>query len=704
MPKKKILYVATVDVHIKSFHLPYLKMMQQKGWETHVATNGKETIPFCDHKHTICMERSPFRLNNLKAIKQMEKLLEKEHFDIIHCHTPMGSVVTRLAAKKARKNGTRVIYTAHGFHFYTGAPLINWLLFYPVEWHLAKYTDTLITINHEDYNRAKKKFSKRCHDIQYVPGVGIDPKKFDFKMTKKEKHELRASLGLKDDDFVMIFPARLDKNKNQGFLIKCMPELIKENSKIHLLLPGQDELNGKYQRLARKLNVENNVHFLGKRNDVPRLLKISDLAVSSSKREGLPVNILEAEMANLPIVALDCRGCKDIIEGTNNIIVPKEKHEAVIGAILKMSNSNTSSISNPIYTIDCSLNRLEKIYFKKKRVMHILSSNKYSGAENVACTIINGLDNVYDFAYCSPKGDISESLKKRNIHYIPISKINLKNLRKAINEFRPDIIHAHDYKASILTSIINTGNRRIQVVSHIHQNNPKLRTKNQYSALFLVATNSIYKIIWVSNSAYDNYAFKELIKNKSLILKNVINPKDVLNKANAYKIKEKYDIIYLGRIGYPKNPMRFVEIVSLIAHEYNAHAAMVGDGPEAGLVEKEIAKRRLQNNIKFYGKVSNPFPILKNSKVLVMTSLYEGLPMAALEAQCLGLPIVATPTDGLTEIINQNENGYLSNDNQALKKKIIHFIKKTNRITHNNPQKQYKEYDRYLKMIEKIYA
>ena len=289
--------------------------MQEKGWETHVATNGKEKIPFCDHKHTICMERSPFKLNNIKAIKQMKQLLEKEHFDIIHCHTPMGSVVTRLAAKKARKNGTRVIYTAHGFHFYTGAPLINWLLFYPVEWYLAKYTDTLITINHEDYNRAKKKFSKRCHDIQYVPGVGIDPKKFDFKMTKKEKHDLRASLGLKDDDFVMIFPALLDKNKNQGFLIECMPELIKDNPKIHLLLPGQDELNGKYQILAKRLNVENYIHFLGKRNDIPQLLKIANLAVSSSKREGLPLNILESLASNLPIVSYDCRGVRDLIGG-----------------------------------------------------------------------------------------------------------------------------------------------------------------------------------------------------------------------------------------------------------------------------------------------------------------------------------------------------------------------------------------------------
>ena len=338
-------------------------MMHDKGWEVHVATNGKEKFPYCDKKHTICMERSPFKPKNLKAIKQMKELLEKEHFDIIHCHTPMGSVVTRIAAKEARKNGTRVIYTAHGFHFYTGAPLINWLLFYPVEKYLAKYTDTLITINKEDYNRAKKKFSKRCHDIQYVPGVGIDPEKFDFKMTAKEKHDLRTSLGLKDDDFVMIFPARLDKNKNQGFLIKCMPKLIKENPKIHLLLPGQDELNGKYQKLAEKLNVETNVHFLGKRNDIPKLLKISDIAVSSSLREGLPINIIEAIFSKKRVVAIRCRGCNELIDPVYGKIVEKD-NDAFSRAVKIMAKRHIDAKYNNTqrYTIETIKKKVYKYY------------------------------------------------------------------------------------------------------------------------------------------------------------------------------------------------------------------------------------------------------------------------------------------------------------------------------------------------------
>ncbi len=363
--KKKILYVATVDSHIKNFHLPFLEMMKEQGWETHVVTNGREKIPYCDKKHTICIERSPFKLNNIKAIKKMKQLLEKECFDIIHCHTPMGATVARIAAIKTRKKGTRVIYTAHGFHFYKGAPIINWLLFYPVEKWLAKYTDTIIAINKEDFARAKRSFGKRCHDIQYIPGVGIDAKKFDIKMTEKEKHELRMSLGIKDNDYVMIFPARLDKNKNQKFLIEHMSNIINKNTGIHLLLAGEDELNGKYQRFAKKLNIEDNVHFLGNRNDVPKLLNISDLAVSSSKREGLPINLLEAAQCNLPMLVSDCRGNRDIAECYGGIIYTKNDFDKLAEAIISGKRKGNKNHCDPSkFDISSIKERIINIYEK----------------------------------------------------------------------------------------------------------------------------------------------------------------------------------------------------------------------------------------------------------------------------------------------------------------------------------------------------
>jgi len=332
---KKVLYVATVDIHIKSFHLPYLKMLKDMGYEVHVATNGDEQFSNCDKKHTICIERSPFKIKNIKAIKQLKNIIDKENFEIIHCHTPMGSVVTRFAAKEARKNGTKVIYTAHGFHFYKGSSLINWLLFYPVEKYLSKYTDTIITINKEDYSLAKKKFKKT--NVEYVPGVGIDIERFNVDLTEKEKNNLKKKLNLSKNDFVLTCVARLDRNKNQSFLIDVVENLIKEYNDIHLLLVGNDELNGLYQQMVKDKKIENNVHFLGRREDIPQILSISNVVLSASKREGLPVNIIEAFASGLPVVTLNCRGMDDLVENEKNgYLIYSNNNEHFLKCIQKL--------------------------------------------------------------------------------------------------------------------------------------------------------------------------------------------------------------------------------------------------------------------------------------------------------------------------------------------------------------------------------
>ena len=320
MEQKKVLFVATIASHIKGFHEPYLKLFKEKGYKTYVAANWNlkktDKINYCDKICELSIQRSPYSLKNIKAIRQLKKIIEKEQFDIIHCHTPMGSVVTRLAAKKARKKyGTRVIYTAHGFHFYKGAPKKNWLLFYPIEKYLSKYTDDIITINKEDYALASKKFKTKVH---YIPGVGINIEKFDIKMINNDKEKLRKSLGLEKNDFILTCVARLDKNKNQGFLINVMERLVKEYQNIHLLLAGRDELNGYYQAIVNNKKLEKKIHFLGNVDDVPKLLSITNIILSASQREGLPVNVMEAFASGLPVVALECRGMKDLIQNEKN--------------------------------------------------------------------------------------------------------------------------------------------------------------------------------------------------------------------------------------------------------------------------------------------------------------------------------------------------------------------------------------------------
>lgn len=368
---KKVLFVATVTKHINTFHIPYLKWFKEQGYEVHVASKGNEKIEYCDKHFDINFARFPLKFQNIMAYKELKKVIDERNYNIIHCHTPVGGVLTRLSARRARKKyGTRVIYTAHGFHFFTGAPLKNWLLFYPVEWYLAKYTDTLITINKEDYERAKNKFSGRCKDIQYVPGVGIDTTKFNIKISDDERHELRESLGLNDEDFVLTCVARLDKNKNQGLLINVMQEIVKKNKDIHLLLAGRDELNGYYQNIVKEKELSNNIHFLGNRNDIPKILRITDIVISVSKREGFGLNLVEALISEVPIIGTNNRGHREIIENgingfiiENNIDELKEKIN-----ILYSDNKEYNKIKSNCYNsskkfyIDNSLEITKNIY------------------------------------------------------------------------------------------------------------------------------------------------------------------------------------------------------------------------------------------------------------------------------------------------------------------------------------------------------
>lgn len=370
---KKVLFVATITKHITTFHLPYLKMFKEHGYEVHVATDDDAQIPYCDVHHKISIRRNPFKIDNLKAIKQLKRIINEEKFDIVHCHTPMGSAVARLAAKKARKNGTRVIYTAHGYHFYKGAPLINWLLYYPVEKWLARYTDTQITITQEDYDLAKKKF--KIKDLHLVHGVGLDEEKFNIEVTEDEKKKLKKSLEINEDDFVIIYTAEISKRKGQKLLIKSIKKVIEDNNKVKLLLVGNDSLHGKCQKLVKRLNLEKNVLFLGYRDDVPKLLKIADLAVSTSRQEGLPVNLMEAMYIGLPIVATDCRGNRDlVINDVNGFLVKekKSKKRYIQLCIEKLENDKNlgrtfgknSKEFVEKYTIKNVRDDMKKIYFK----------------------------------------------------------------------------------------------------------------------------------------------------------------------------------------------------------------------------------------------------------------------------------------------------------------------------------------------------
>ena len=338
---KKVLFVATVvKLHIMVFHLPYLEWFKKNGYEVHVvARNDYENkdeckIPFCDKFYDLPFGRLPFNKNNVHVQRELKKIIDGNKYELVHCHTPMGGAIGRLAAREARKNGTKVFYTAHGFHFFKGAPIKNWLFYYPIEEWLSKYTDVLITINNEDYQKAKKSF--KAERVEYIPGVGLNTKK--FASVKIDKLAKRKELSLPEDAFVVFSVGELNKNKNHEIIIKALAEL--NNSKIHYIICGQGPLENYLKNLIKEMGLEKQIHLLGFRRDIAEICKASDMFAFPSLREGLSVALMEAMGAGLPIVCSNTRGNTDLIEdGKGGYLVEPDDVEGFAYNINRIANS-----------------------------------------------------------------------------------------------------------------------------------------------------------------------------------------------------------------------------------------------------------------------------------------------------------------------------------------------------------------------------
>ena len=314
----KILYTATVLSHICQFHLPHMKMLQEEGWEVHVAAhdnlavkNGLQ-LKYCDKFIEIPFDRSPRSPDNLKAYRQLKKLLAEEHYDVILCNTPMGGVITRLAAKKTRKAGTRVIYMAHGFHFFKGSSKASWLTYYPVEKHMAKHCDLLITVNKEDYELAKERFGKRT-EVAHIHGVGVDDNRY-HPVSAEEQRAMREAEGLSPDDLVILCTGELNENKNQSTLIRAAAMLKDKIPDLKVLLAGNGPKEQELRGMIDALGLQDNVRLLGYRTDLERVTPAVDLVVSCSLREGMPLNIIEAMLCKKPVVASHNRGHDELVE------------------------------------------------------------------------------------------------------------------------------------------------------------------------------------------------------------------------------------------------------------------------------------------------------------------------------------------------------------------------------------------------------
>lgn len=309
---KKILVTST-DLMMLQFLAPHVKNLRGQGYDVEVACSevggrfdevkavlGEEKL------YRVRLKRSPFRLSNFKGLKDLKKIINNGGYDLVWTNEPVMGVMTRLACRKARKKGTKVLYMAHGFHFYKGAPKLNWIIYYPIEKIMSKYTDVIVTINKEDYSRA---LTFKTKSVKYIHGIGLNT---DRLKCSEGCNSLREELNIDDKSIILLSIGELNDNKNQETALRAFAKINEDN--LHYVLCGKGDKLEHLKTLAIKLGVENRTHFLGYRKDVVDICFQSNIYIMPSKREGLGIACLEAMYCGLPLITSNVGGLVDIIE------------------------------------------------------------------------------------------------------------------------------------------------------------------------------------------------------------------------------------------------------------------------------------------------------------------------------------------------------------------------------------------------------
>lgn len=368
----KILYILNIANRVNNFSYSSMMAAQELNWDFHIAGNWRycsETERINDeekygiHIYQIDFSRKPYHPQNYMAYKQLLEIAKRENFDVIHSNTPIGGIVGRLIGKKCRTN--TVIYQAHGFHFYKGAPLINWLIYYPIEKWMAHYTDALITINQEDYERATKKFHLRDNGkVYYVPGVGIEVE--NYRKADVEKEELRLSIGVLPDDIMIISVGDLIKRKNYNTAIESIAKV--NNPKIKYIICGTGPEKDDLHRQVVSLGILKQVIFLGYRSDIKELLKEADIFLFTTLQEGLPRSMMEAMASGLPCIVSKIRGNVDLIDNEGGYLCDPNNSEEFYHALISLINNKETRIKMGEYNAkkirEFDLSNVQKILTK----------------------------------------------------------------------------------------------------------------------------------------------------------------------------------------------------------------------------------------------------------------------------------------------------------------------------------------------------
>ena len=345
---KKVLIVASVVSFIEWFNKENVDFLHNTlGCEVHIAcnfdymndTDVERTRKYTErikndgiYIHNIRFARSPFSPKNIKAYRELKRIIASERFDLIHCHTPAVSFMTRVAARKARRQGTVVMYTCHGFHFHNSSSKKNWLLYYPVEKFLSRFCDYIVTINKEDFNRAK---TFHCKNVRYIPSVGVDINR--IKALKINKAEKRKEIGVPDEKILVISAGELIERKNHEVIIRALGKL--QDPDIYYAIAGKGPLLDRLKQVASEVGISDRVLFLGFRTDVFELYHAADISAFPSKIEGLGLAGVEAMAAGIPLVSSNVHGILDyVIDGKTGYAVPPNDIDGFATALEKLAH------------------------------------------------------------------------------------------------------------------------------------------------------------------------------------------------------------------------------------------------------------------------------------------------------------------------------------------------------------------------------
>ncbi|MBR0172019.1 MAG: glycosyltransferase [Lachnospiraceae bacterium] len=348
--KKKALLIASMASNLDNFNRNNIDLLVAQGYDVTLASNFRsaEDTNSADRINAFAAEmrargirvvqidfyRRVSRLRGqIRSFQQVRDLIRDGGFHLIHCHSPICAAMTRICAKDERRAGrTKVIYTAHGFHFYRGASPASWMLYYPVEKALSRETDVLITINLEDYRFAKRRLHAK--KTSYIPGVGVDTERF---APGRDTTGLRAELGIPEDALLCLSVGELNRNKNHETVLRALT--VPDMPAVYYVIVGEGARKKALEKMAASFGIGERVRFTGYRPDVIRFYRAADVFVFPSFREGLPVALMEAMSCGLPVICSAIRGNTDLVDTTGGYLFDPGNAEEAAGAIRSFAES-----------------------------------------------------------------------------------------------------------------------------------------------------------------------------------------------------------------------------------------------------------------------------------------------------------------------------------------------------------------------------